>query len=93
MMDEEMKMTRITPQAFHGEWNYVIRPTPGESKRPGLFRRWPLRQAPTSLLVNAFSFDESFGAEGCEGTQRQCPARADPCQPSISHSFDAEHRG
>ena len=24
--DEEMKMVRITPQAFHGEWNYVIRP-------------------------------------------------------------------
>ncbi len=24
--DEEMKMIRITPQAFHGEWNYVIRP-------------------------------------------------------------------
>ena len=24
--DEEMKMLRITPQAFHGEWNYVIRP-------------------------------------------------------------------
>jgi hypothetical protein len=23
---EEMKMIRITPQAFHGEWNYVIRP-------------------------------------------------------------------
>ncbi|MEK7839143.1 MAG: ISAzo13 family transposase, partial [candidate division NC10 bacterium] len=26
--DEEMKMLRITPQAFHGEWNYVIRPRP-----------------------------------------------------------------
>ena len=26
--DEEMKMIRITPQAFHGEWNYVIRPRP-----------------------------------------------------------------
>jgi hypothetical protein len=26
MMDEEMKMIRITPQAFHGEWNYVIHP-------------------------------------------------------------------
>jgi hypothetical protein len=24
--DEEMKMIRITPQEFHGEWNYVIRP-------------------------------------------------------------------
>jgi len=24
--DEEMNMLRITPQAFHGEWNYVIRP-------------------------------------------------------------------
>jgi Rhodopirellula transposase DDE domain len=24
--DEEMKMIRMTPQAFHGEWNYVIRP-------------------------------------------------------------------
>ena len=24
--DEEMKRLRITPQAFHGEWNYVIRP-------------------------------------------------------------------
>ena len=24
--DEEMKLIRITPQAFHGEWNYVIRP-------------------------------------------------------------------
>ena len=24
--DEEMKMIRITRQAFHGEWNYVIRP-------------------------------------------------------------------
>jgi hypothetical protein len=24
--DEEMKMLRITPQPFHGEWNYVIRP-------------------------------------------------------------------
>ena len=24
--DEEMKMLRITPQLFHGEWNYVIRP-------------------------------------------------------------------
>ncbi len=24
--DEEMRMIRITPQAFHGEWNYVIRP-------------------------------------------------------------------
>jgi len=24
--DEEMKRIRITPQAFHGEWNYVIRP-------------------------------------------------------------------
>ncbi len=24
--DEEMKKIRITPQAFHGEWNYVIRP-------------------------------------------------------------------
>ena len=23
---EEMKMIRIAPQAFHGEWNYVIRP-------------------------------------------------------------------
>jgi hypothetical protein len=26
--DEEMKTIRITPQAFHGEWNYVIRPRP-----------------------------------------------------------------
>jgi len=26
--DEEMKLIRITPQAFHGEWNYVIRPRP-----------------------------------------------------------------
>ena len=26
--DEEMKMLRITPQAFHGEWNSVIRPRP-----------------------------------------------------------------
>jgi len=26
--DDEMKMIRITPQAFHGEWNYVIRPRP-----------------------------------------------------------------
>jgi len=26
--DEEMKRIRITPQAFHGEWNYVIRPRP-----------------------------------------------------------------
>ena len=26
--DEEMKSIRITPQAFHGEWNYVIRPRP-----------------------------------------------------------------
>jgi len=26
--DAEMKMIRITPQAFHGEWNYVIRPRP-----------------------------------------------------------------
>ena len=24
--DEEMKKIRLTPQAFHGEWNYVIRP-------------------------------------------------------------------
>ena len=24
--DEEMKRLRITPQAFHGEWNYIIRP-------------------------------------------------------------------
>jgi len=24
--DEEMKTIRITPQVFHGEWNYVIRP-------------------------------------------------------------------
>ena len=24
--DDEMKMLRVTPQAFHGEWNYVIRP-------------------------------------------------------------------
>jgi len=24
--DEEMKRIRITPQVFHGEWNYVIRP-------------------------------------------------------------------
>jgi len=24
--DEEMQMIRITPQPFHGEWNYVIRP-------------------------------------------------------------------
>jgi len=24
--DEEMKQIRMTPQAFHGEWNYVIRP-------------------------------------------------------------------
>jgi hypothetical protein len=24
--DEEMKTIRLTPQAFHGEWNYVIRP-------------------------------------------------------------------
>ena len=24
--DDEMKTIRITPQAFHGEWNYVIRP-------------------------------------------------------------------
>jgi hypothetical protein len=24
--DEEMKTIHITPQAFHGEWNYVIRP-------------------------------------------------------------------
>ena len=24
--DEDMKTIRITPQAFHGEWNYVIRP-------------------------------------------------------------------
>lgn len=24
--DEEMKTIRITPQTFHGEWNYVIRP-------------------------------------------------------------------
>jgi hypothetical protein len=24
--DEEMKLLRITRQAFHGEWNYVIRP-------------------------------------------------------------------
>ncbi len=23
---EEMKMIRIAPQAFHGEWNYIIRP-------------------------------------------------------------------
>ena len=26
--DEEMKRIRLTPQAFHGEWNYVIRPRP-----------------------------------------------------------------
>jgi hypothetical protein len=26
--DEEMKMIRLIPQAFHGEWNYVIRPRP-----------------------------------------------------------------
>jgi len=26
--DAEMKMIRITPRAFHGEWNYVIRPRP-----------------------------------------------------------------
>jgi hypothetical protein len=26
--DEEMKTIRLTPQAFHGEWNYVIRPRP-----------------------------------------------------------------
>ncbi len=25
---EEMKMIRLIPQAFHGEWNYVIRPRP-----------------------------------------------------------------
>jgi len=24
--DQEMKTIRLTPQAFHGEWNYVIRP-------------------------------------------------------------------
>ena len=24
--DDEMRTIRITPQAFHGEWNYVIRP-------------------------------------------------------------------
>ena len=33
--DEEMKLIRITPQAFHGEWNYVIRP-----------RRFPSRPLP-----------------------------------------------
>jgi hypothetical protein len=27
--DEEMQMIRLTPQAFHGEWNYVIRPRRG----------------------------------------------------------------
>jgi Rhodopirellula transposase DDE domain len=27
--DEEMKLLRITPQSFHGEWNYVIRPRRG----------------------------------------------------------------
>ena len=26
--DEEMEAIRITPQDFHGEWNYVIRPRP-----------------------------------------------------------------
>ena len=26
--DEEMALIRITPQAFHGEWNYIIRPRP-----------------------------------------------------------------
>ena len=26
--DEEMKTVRLTPQMFHGEWNYVIRPHP-----------------------------------------------------------------
>jgi hypothetical protein len=27
--DAEMQMLRLTPQPFHGEWNYVIRPRPG----------------------------------------------------------------
>jgi len=26
--DDEMEKIRITPQAFHGEWNYIIRPRP-----------------------------------------------------------------
>ncbi len=26
--DEEMELIRISPQAFHGEWNYIIRPRP-----------------------------------------------------------------
>ena len=25
--DEEMKQIKLTKEAFHGEWNYAIRPT------------------------------------------------------------------
>ncbi len=29
--DEEMDLIRISPQAFHGEWNYIIRPRPSSA--------------------------------------------------------------
>ncbi len=29
--DEEMDVIRISPQAFHGEWNYIIRPRPSSA--------------------------------------------------------------
>ncbi len=29
--DEEMDLIRLSPQAFHGEWNYIIRPRPSSA--------------------------------------------------------------
>jgi Rhodopirellula transposase DDE domain len=33
---DEMAKINLTPQRFHGEWNYVIRPTPSKSTRSKL---------------------------------------------------------
>jgi Rhodopirellula transposase DDE domain len=33
---DEMAKINLTPQRFHGEWNYVIRPTPAKSTRSKL---------------------------------------------------------
>lgn len=33
---EEMAIINLTPQRFHGEWNYVIRPGPAGATRPDL---------------------------------------------------------
>jgi hypothetical protein len=30
--DEEMKQIKLTKEAFHGEWNYTIRPTPSDGR-------------------------------------------------------------